>query len=199
MPDQTELPVRNRRADAQRNRARILEAVPAALRENPDASVADLAAAAGVGRMTLYGHFKTRGELIEAALIDALARGDQALAGISLDGDPADAFSRLVESSWAPLDQARGLLAAAQKELPAARIRGLHASAEERMRNLLERARQAGTFRTDLSTDWLLAVTHAVMNTAAAEVNTGRLHAADAPAYVETTLRSAFAPSGPTG
>ena len=44
----------NQRADAQRNRAKILAATVIAIRKNPDASVADIAAEAGVGRMTLY-------------------------------------------------------------------------------------------------------------------------------------------------
>src|SRR5690625_6663535 len=56
----------NQRADAQRNRAKILAATVTAIRQNSDASVAGIAAEAGVGRMTLYGHFKTRLELIRS-------------------------------------------------------------------------------------------------------------------------------------
>src|SRR5699024_4332178 len=66
----------NQRADAQRNRAKMLAATVTAIRKNPDASVADIAAEAGVGRMTLYGHFQTRAELIEEALVDSLDRGE---------------------------------------------------------------------------------------------------------------------------
>lgn len=120
----------NQRADAQRNRGAILMATPIALRKNPDASIADIAAEAGVGRMTLYGHFKTRAELIEAAAVESLKRGDDVLSEVPLDDDPAEALGRLVESSWTLVDQARGLLAAAQKELPAARIRELHETVE---------------------------------------------------------------------
>ena len=39
-------PAVNQRADAQRSRAKILAATPVALRKNPDASVADIAAEA---------------------------------------------------------------------------------------------------------------------------------------------------------
>ena len=70
----------NQRVDAQRNRAKILAAAVTAIRKNPDASVADIAAEAGVGRMTLYGHFKTRPELIEAALVESLDRAENVLA-----------------------------------------------------------------------------------------------------------------------
>ncbi|GFZ97023.1 TetR/AcrR family transcriptional regulator [Nesterenkonia alkaliphila] len=185
----------NRRADAQRNRANILAGTVTAIRKNPDASVADIAAEAGVGRMTLYGHFQTRAELIEAALVESLARGEEVLEGVSLDGDPAEAFQRLVASSWQLVDQSRALLAAAQKELPAARIREMHESAEARMRGLLLRGQREGFFRADLPVSWLLTTTHVVMNGAAEEVRTGRLDADDAPWFIDAILLPAFAPS----
>lgn len=183
----------NRRADAQRNRAKILAATPAALRKNPDASVADIAAEAGVGRMTLYGHFQTRAELLESALTDTLDRAEDTLTDVPLDGDPAEAFSRLIASSWTLLNEARAVLAAAQKELSTARIRELHEASEARMRGLLERGRHEGVFRADLPVDWLLTTTHVVLNGAAAEVTAGRLDTRDAPRYIDAVLQPAFA------
>ena len=53
-------PARPQRADARRNVAAILDAAVLCLTRNPDASIADIAEAAGVGRVTVYGHFKTR-------------------------------------------------------------------------------------------------------------------------------------------
>src|SRR5690625_5286957 len=150
----------NQRADAQRNRAKILAATVTAIRKNPDASVADIAAEAGVGRMTLYGHFQTRAELIEAALVESLERGEEVLREVPLDGDAREAFARLVASSWVLVDQSQALLAAAQKELPAARIRELHESAEARMRGLLLRGQREGAFRADLPVSWLRSEEH---------------------------------------
>lgn len=183
----------NQRADAQRNRAAILAATPMALRKNPDASIADIAVEAGVGRMTLYGHFKNRAELLDAALVDGLERAEAVLSGVDLEGDPAAALARLIESSWALLDQVSGLLVVAQKEVPAGRIREMHQKAEARMRGLFERGRAAQVFRSDLPVDWLLAVTHATMNAAAQESAAGRLDPTDAPAFINTTLLRAFA------
>jgi AcrR family transcriptional regulator len=51
---------RAQRADARRNIAAILEAATDCLARDPEMSIAGIAAAAGVGRITLYGHFKTR-------------------------------------------------------------------------------------------------------------------------------------------
>ena len=183
----------NQRADAQRNRAAILAATPLALRKNPDASIADIAVEAGVGRMTLYGHFKSRAELLDAALVDGLERAESVLSGVDLDGDPAQALARLIESSWSLLDQVSSLLVAAQKEVPGRRIREMHQKAEARMRGLLERGQAEGVFRDDLPVGWLLAVTHATMNAAAAESTAGRLRPADAPGFINAVLLQAFA------
>jgi AcrR family transcriptional regulator len=60
-------PARKTRADAQRNRARILEiAKQAFTRDGAAASLDDIARQAGIGPGTLYRHFPTRDALIEA-------------------------------------------------------------------------------------------------------------------------------------
>lgn len=183
----------NQRADAQRNRIAILAATPVALRKNHGASVADIAAEAGVGRMTLYGHFATRAELIEAAVVESLERGDAVLSEVPLDGQPAQALARLVEASWNLVYQSRALLAAAQKELSATRIRELHEKAEARMRDLLERGQREGAFRGDLPVSWLLATAHVVMNAAAEEIAAARLDPQDAARFIDAVLQPAFA------
>lgn len=182
----------NQRADAQRNRVKILESAVTAIRKNPDASVADIAAEAGVGRMTLYGHFQTRPELIEAALVDSLERGEETLGEVPLDDEATEAFERLVASSWMLVNQSQALLAAAQKELPAGRIRELHEKAEARMRGLLLRGQREGAFRVDLPVSWLLTTTHVVMNGAADEVRSGHIDPADAPRFIGAILLPAF-------
>ena len=57
------------RADAQRNRERILDVATAVVAEQgTQASLRDIARRAGVGMGTLYRHFATREELLEALL-----------------------------------------------------------------------------------------------------------------------------------
>ena len=59
--------VRKPRADAQRNRGRILEVARLAFsRRGAEASLDDIARQAGIGPGTLYRHFPTRDALIEA-------------------------------------------------------------------------------------------------------------------------------------
>jgi len=58
---------RKPRADAQRNRARLLKTAKAAFAEKgAEASLDEIARTAGVGAGTLYRHFPTRDALIEA-------------------------------------------------------------------------------------------------------------------------------------
>ncbi|MDP9038756.1 MAG: TetR/AcrR family transcriptional regulator, partial [Acidobacteriota bacterium] len=60
-------PAKRPRADAVRNRGRILEAAKAAFtRDGAGASLDDVARQAGVGSGTLYRHFANRDALIEA-------------------------------------------------------------------------------------------------------------------------------------
>ncbi|MGW0590080.1 TetR/AcrR family transcriptional regulator [Streptosporangium sp. NPDC002607] len=63
------------RADAQRNRDRLLEvAVRAFSQDGPDVTLDAIAKEAGVGVGTLYRHFPTRESLIEAAYRNELSR-----------------------------------------------------------------------------------------------------------------------------
>lgn len=67
MPAKSKSPVRKPRADAERNRERILEVAKEAFtRYGANASLDDIAKEAGVGPGTLYRHFPTRDALIEA-------------------------------------------------------------------------------------------------------------------------------------
>src|ERR1700730_1191896 len=62
-----EIVPRKPRTDAQRNRERILEVAKAAFtRSGANTSLDDIARDAGVGPGTLYRHFPTREELLEA-------------------------------------------------------------------------------------------------------------------------------------
>jgi AcrR family transcriptional regulator len=70
-PDLETFSQRPKRADAQRNHGKLLDAARAAFTEaDADASLEDIARRAGVGIGTLYRHFPTRQVLIEAVYID---------------------------------------------------------------------------------------------------------------------------------
>src|ERR1700686_4943606 len=82
------------RADAQRNRDRLLEgAVRAFSSGGPDVTLESIARDAGGGIRTLYRHFPTREALIEPAYGSDLARRCQAAAELAEPG-PADTALR---------------------------------------------------------------------------------------------------------
>jgi AcrR family transcriptional regulator len=179
-----------RRADAERSIARIVAAARERLGSDPNAGIDDIAKAAGVGRMTLYGHFRTRADLVEAALADALRAGDEALASVDLTGDARDALDRLLESSWTLVAESAALLTAAQGVLPAERIRKQHAAPAQRMEELIRRGQDEGVFRADLPITWLVNVVHYVLQGAAEENRAGRLKAEETGRVVTATVQS---------
>ena len=185
-----------KRADAQRNIAAILDAATDSLTRDPAASTSEIAKAAGVGRVTLYGHFPSRADLVDAVFVHAIETGEELLGQVDLTGDPRTALARLTESSWHLVDRYRSLLMAAQDTLPPGRVRELHADPMARVERLLERGRTEGVFRTDLPTSWLVSVMHNVMHGAADDIHAGRITPDQAAPYITATLLAAFTPPG---
>lgn len=84
------------RADARRNRERVLEAVFAHAGDLRDLSLDDIAREAGVGRSTLFRHFATREELLLAATVRAIEEGRAiSRAAVADGGSAAEVFERL--------------------------------------------------------------------------------------------------------
>ncbi|WP_426504467.1 TetR/AcrR family transcriptional regulator [Dactylosporangium sp. McL0621] len=191
-------PVRQQRADARRNVAAILDAAVLCLTEHPDASLADIAQAAGVGRVTLYGHFKSRAELLDAVLIRTMAEADAVLDAVDTAGEPAAALTRLVEASWQIVHRFRSVYRAAGRELPPERFHDSHDRVRRRLQTIIERGRRAGVFRTDVTAKWLTAATVGLMHAAAEESAAGRLAPHDAPLFISAIVLAALtAPGAP--
>ncbi|MER6599068.1 TetR/AcrR family transcriptional regulator [Streptomyces rubiginosohelvolus] len=185
-----------KRADALRSIDSIVQAAAECLGKNPEASLSEIARAAGVGRVTLYAHFDSRAEVVDAAMSRAIDRGNEALDAVDLTGDPLLALACYVEAVWHLVDQTRALLAAAQRELSAGRIRDLHAGPAARVETLVARGRAEGVFRTDLSIAWMVNVLHTIMHSAAEEIRAGRLTPNHAAGHITATVLAAFTPPG---
>jgi TetR/AcrR family transcriptional repressor of mexCD-oprJ operon len=170
-----------------------ISAAPRPCSDRPASSIADIAATAGVGRITLYGHFKTRAELVDAVIARTIERADAILDATDTGGDPADALARLVAASWQLVHQFRNILLAAHRELPAERVRSVHDPILRRVQSLIERGQRAGAFRRDLPRQWLITTAFSLMH-AAAEDAADRINADDAAGLITATLLAAFAP-----
>jgi TetR/AcrR family transcriptional repressor of mexCD-oprJ operon len=180
---------RQRRADAERSIARILDASVEALASDPDASMAAIARQAGVVRATIYVHFPTREALIEAVT-------DRAIAEATESGDAAEALRRVVTGAWRVLGRYHALVEI-NTGLPPAEFHRRHEPVIAALVPLIERGQQAGTFRADVPAAWHLSMLLALIHAASAEVNVGRVPAAQVePALVATVLGAVGAPTG---
>ncbi|MCX5417646.1 TetR/AcrR family transcriptional regulator [Streptomyces sp. NBC_00059] len=186
-----------RRADAERNATAIIDAGVECLLVDPQASMAAVARAAGVSRVTLYSHFPTRESLLKAALERSVAEAVHAVDAEAGDVGPADeALARLMRSSWQVLDRNFSAFAAAAAALPPDVIRDRHDRILRPVRDLILRGQQEDAIRRDLSADWLVTVVYQLMHAAAGEVQAGRLTSAAAPDVLTATVLAALRTMG---
>ena len=144
------------RADARRNRKRVLEAAQVCFaRDGIDAQIDDIAACAGVGVGTVYRHFATKEALIEALAADYF-EGQSALARQALGvEDPWEAFSGFVRSGAALMADSRALPQVMADRPEMMQSAALAADAEfgffAMVETLIARAKQSGALREDFA------------------------------------------------
>jgi len=73
-----------------KTRNRILDVAREVLGENPEAGMGDIAAAAGVVRRTVYGHFPSRGDLVRSLTQQAAGEITAVLAEVDSAETAAD-------------------------------------------------------------------------------------------------------------
>ena len=143
------------RADARRNREKVLQAARAVFSEHGrEAQMDDIARRAGVGVGTVYRQFPTKEALIEALMVDAFQTiAEQAQAALAVE-DPWEAFASVMWTGAETMAGDRALSevfasipGAMESAMPA--VEGLRAS----MDLLMARAREAGVLRADAVLD----------------------------------------------
>lgn len=180
-------PVTSGRADA--NRRRILDVALTELLHDPDASMDQIARAAGVVRRTVYGHFPSREALIAAlvdnataAVVEAHATGR---AGIS---DPAEALARATLAVWEIADRYRLLVALAQRSVTMAGIKQRLTPVRETCTALIQRGLDEGAFTSPLTAEALAYVHEQALFGLMEAVNEGALPAPEGGAAAAHTL-----------
>ncbi|MQA88194.1 MAG: TetR family transcriptional regulator [Streptosporangiales bacterium] len=159
------------RADARRNRARVLEAAEAVFTaKGASASTEEIAREAGVGIGTVFRHFPTKESLLQAITGARLQRLIEETDALVAEGDPGTAFfaffSRMVEGAAAKRSVVN-LLAAAGIDIKVFKAVQV---LEEAIETLLTRAQQAGTVRDDARLPEVLAL---LTGTCQAALNAG--------------------------
>jgi AcrR family transcriptional regulator len=142
------------RADAARNRARILEAAEVVFAaEGIEVPVDVIADKAGVGVGTLYRHFPTKERLCEAILLERLTDLTDEARGAANAEDPAGAFfgflGHVVDEGCAKRDLLFAVMGAGVEfEIAAAPVKD---ELREAVGVLLARAQAVGAVRTDVT------------------------------------------------
>jgi AcrR family transcriptional regulator len=183
-----------RRADAERSVAAILDAAVDVLADRPEASMADIAAAAGVARQTVYAHYASREALLGAVADRALARTVAAIDDAEPErGPPPEALGRLVRAWWQSVERHARVLEALAAAFPGtAEVHDFHAPILERLERLVRRGQDSGDFDPRLPPRWVATAFLALTHAAAEQVAAGRMSADDARAALERTVPRVF-------
>jgi AcrR family transcriptional regulator len=169
-----EHPRRRRRADAERSIAAILDAAVPLLGDRPDASMEDIAEAAGVTRQTVYAHFSSRDALLNAVVARVTEQVATAIDAAELDrGSPSEALVRFVDTSWQILERTPLLLHLPVVPVGPREELDRHEPITSRLADLIRRGQRAGEFDRDASPEWLLAATIALGHAAGEQVSAG--------------------------
>jgi AcrR family transcriptional regulator len=144
---------RTMRADAERNRRRLLDAATLMFCERGlDVGVGEIAQQAGVGRGTLFRNFPSKEHLIAAIVVErmreSITRGRAALEAV----DAGQSLFDLIEQSVGRSQADRALFDALDEAwLANDEIRQVHTELIEVLEALVNKAQDAGAVRTDIS------------------------------------------------
>jgi AcrR family transcriptional regulator len=141
------------RADAERNRRRVLEAAQTLFRERGlDVGVAEIAQRAGVGRGTLFRNFPTKQDLIAAIVIERMKEATEDGRRLLDAPDAGEALFGFLEDVAGRQQLDRSLFeAVADTFLANQDIRAAHAGVVGALEELLTRAKEAGAVRSDVA------------------------------------------------
>jgi AcrR family transcriptional regulator len=149
------------RADARRNRAKVLEAAEEVFAEQGvGASTEEVARRAGVGVGTVFRHFPTKEALLEAVLVERMSRLAATARDLAGSPDPGAAFFGFLDTvvgQSATKNAFADALSTAGVDVQSAVAevgRSLWAAVE----TLLVRAQAAGTVRQDVGPGEVIAV-----------------------------------------
>lgn len=148
---QTQPPERAQRADARRNRERVLDAARICMaHKGTDAQVEEIARAADVGVGTVYRHFPTKDDLIEALAMERFERlAEIARAALADEDDAWAAFEEVMRASARIQSEDRAL-----SEVLTSRPETMGRAADSvdmlgLVAELMQRCKRAGAIRDD--------------------------------------------------
>jgi AcrR family transcriptional regulator len=165
---------RRQRSDARQSIAAVVDAAIQTLAGRPDASMDEIARAAGVSRQTVYAHFPTRDALIDAVIEHASTEFTALLDSVDLDREPpVQALTRLLDAGWQVA--ARYPFLWLQPSVDPGKDAGRHAPVLDRMLDIVRRGQASGDFDASFPAHWLLSASLALGRATEDEVKAGRM------------------------
>ncbi|GAA3718558.1 TetR/AcrR family transcriptional regulator [Nonomuraea antimicrobica] len=140
-----------------RTRRAILDAALSALSKNAAASMADIAAAAGVGRTTIHRYFPERSDLLSAIGTHLLERIEVATVRARLDEGPADEALERVCQEYFELEDVL-LFAFENPQMTDWTGWDDETESDRALLRLIERGREEGTIDAGQPAAWLTEV-----------------------------------------
>lgn len=153
------------RADARRNRERLMAAAQEAFAQNGDAaSLDDIAKRAGVGPGTLYRHFPSREALLAEVYREGVGGLAQRAADLAATQPPFAALETFLREQVAYAQSNRGLGVAVKAMIAtdSPTMEWCRTTLRGAMGDLLQRAQQDGSVRPDVEPVVLMRLVHAV-------------------------------------
>ncbi|AEF05738.1 TetR/AcrR family transcriptional regulator [Alteromonas naphthalenivorans] len=146
-------------ARSERSRIALIQAGMVLLAENKNTSLSDVAQAAGVGRATLYRHFDTREQLIEAVARQCIGAFNSVTASIEKTASSYLDAIRLMFEKVMPMHQELTFImkldALVEDNFS---LEDLYRQQDEELREMLKQCQKENSIRKDFSIDWLMAL-----------------------------------------
>jgi AcrR family transcriptional regulator len=173
----------------------LVSAAIRTLAERPEASMAEIASAAGVTRQTAHVHFGTREALLAAVRDELSRRAIAVLDAADLEaGTATGALGRFLDAAGKLL---AGQAASGHADTDAEDEAERHLPVEQRLTSLIRRGRDSGEFATDLETSWLVAATIALGHTADHQIRIGSLDTQVAASQFRTSVMRLYGANDP--
>jgi AcrR family transcriptional regulator len=143
---------RSPRRDAAENRAALLDAARSVLQTDPDASIETIAAAAGLSRRAVYGHFPTRDDLVREVVT---AGAERILAAMPTAADladlaPASRLAVIAVTLWSEIAHARSMARVAVRGPLALQVGRVFEPLRQQVRQACELGIADGAMRDDV-------------------------------------------------
>jgi AcrR family transcriptional regulator len=179
------------RADARRNREAVIEAAITALAEDPNASMLDVAHAAGLGRTTVYRHFDSREELIVALFERVIVEARSATGEVIAAGRPAAETLLALGPVMVSIGE-RFRFLNAHLTIGATALAESMETLDDPVRTFLVDAVASGELRDDAPLAWMQSIMQSAAMVTNAEINAGRLDPDVAGRLLGETFVAAF-------